>query len=203
MFSDDNSNSLNIIGSANTDSLASANSPQEHLVGAGDAFLSSFSDTGQRLYATYLGAASEDLPLSVHWFEDNIIGFLRTIAVYNSPLFYPTTDSTILLPLALAENDPSLNTLAFKYSNALNSASFSQNIAQLYPNPTNGLLNIVYENDIANIDVYTIDGKKIKVAIQYGLQQAQLDASALANGIYILVLTDKDNKVQKQKFVKE
>ncbi|WP_406600247.1 T9SS type A sorting domain-containing protein [Flavobacterium ardleyense] len=35
------------------------------------------------------------------------------------------------------------------------------------------------------------------------MQQAQLDASALANGIYILVLTDKDNKVLKQKFVKK
>ncbi|MGV8994666.1 MAG: T9SS type A sorting domain-containing protein [Flavobacterium sp.] len=44
---------------------------------------------------------------------------------------------------------------------------------------------------------------KIKLSIQYGLQQAQLDASALANGIYIIVLTDKNNKVQKQKFVKE
>ena len=203
MFSDDTSNSLNIIGYAYTDGLASVNSPQEHLVGSADAILSSFSDNGQRLYATYLGAASGDLPLNAHWFEDNIIAFMQTTAVLNSPPFYPTTDSTILLPLALAENDPVLNTLAFKYSNALSSTIFIQNTVQLYPNPTNGLLNIAYQNDIEQIDVYSIDGKKIKLSIQYGLQQAQLDASALANGIYILVLTDKDNKVQKQKFVKE
>ena len=43
---------------------------------------------------------------------------------------------------------------------------------------------------------------EIKLSIQYGLQQAQLDASALANGIYILVLTDTNNNVLKQKFVK-
>ena len=203
MFSDDKSNSINVVGNSSTNGFASTNSPQEYLGGVVDLYISSFTNTGQRLYATYLGAASKDLPISAHWFEDNIIGFLRTITVHNSPLFYPTTDSTILLPLALAENDAALHTLAFKYSNTLNSASFSQETVQLYPNPTNGLLNIVYENDIANIDVYTIDGKKIKLSIQYGFQQAQLDASALANGIYILVLTDKDNKVQKQKFVKE
>ncbi len=203
MFSDDNSNSLNITSTAITDGLASANSPQEHPVGAGDVFLTSFTDTGQRLYATYLGAASGDSPINVHWFEDNIIGFMRTTANFNTPLFFPTTASTILLPLGLAENDAALHTLAFKYSNALNSASFSQETAQLYPNPTNGLLNIVSQNDIEQIDVYSVDGKKIKVATQYGFQQAQLDASALANGIYILVLTDKNNKVQKQKFVKK
>ena len=202
MFSDDSSNSLNVIGQSRTNGLASANSPQENFGGVVDLFITSFTDTGQRLYATYLGAASNDLPLSAHWFEDNIIGFMRTTA-YNSPLFYPTTDSTILLPLALAENDPVLNTMAFKYSNALSSTSFIQNTVLLYPNPTNGLLNIAYQNDIDQIDVYSVDGKKIKLSIQYGLQQAQLDASALANGIYIVVLTDKNNKVLKQKFVKK
>lgn len=202
MFSDDSSNSLNITGTAMTDGLASVNSPQEHPVGSGDAFLASFTDTGQRLYATYLGGASGDSPINVHWFEDNIIGFLQIHSNLNTPFPYPTTDSNIIFPLALAENDGAFYTLAFKYSNTLNSVTFSQETVQLYPNPTNDLLNIVYKNNIEQIEVYSIDGKKIKLSIQYGLQQAQLDASALANGIYILVLTDKNNNVLKQKFVK-
>ena len=168
----------------------------------GDLYVAKISaDGATKLYATYYGGANAETD-----------GYVVPRGNGDSFFLVGTTASTVGMTTTgawqedIIDNGNQIKNIIlakFTIAELLNLNEKEKNGVALYPNPTNGLLNIVYENDIANIDIYSIDGKKIKLSIQYGLQQAQLDASALANGIYILVLTDKDNKVQKQKFVKE
>ncbi len=195
----------NIFLSGSTDylqNISSTGSFQEVKNNSFDAFVAKFSPAGERQWGTYYGGNGYE--------RENIKPLIYNNSFYitgstDSMDNIATTDS--FQPTYATNNYQSpwpSNFFMAKFDPLpLSINQNNENQFALYPNPTNGVLNIVYQNDIEQIEVYSIDGKKIKFSIQYGLQQAQLDASALAKGIYILVLTDKDNKVQKQKFVKE
>ena len=182
--------------------IPTADGYQTQKNGSGDLFVSKISADGStKLYATYYGGSDAETG-----------GYLVPKGNGDSFFLVGTTASSTGMTTAgawqedlLHDGNQSKNIIIAKFTVAelLNIKDNDQNIVALYPNPTKGFVNIVYENEIDKIDVYSVDGKKIKLVIQYGLQQVQLDASVLANGIYILVLTDKDNKVLKQKFVKK
>ena len=198
-------NNGNIFLSGITDylqNISSTGSFQEVKNNSFDAFVAKFSPTGERQWGTYYGGNGYE--------RENIKPL-----IYNDS-FYITGSTDSMDNIATTDSfQPTYATNNYQSSWPSNffMAKFdplplsinqnNENQFAIYPNPTNGVLNIVYQNDIEQIEVYSIDGKKIKLSVQYNFQQAQLDASALANGIYILVLTDKDNKVQKQKFVKK
>ncbi len=182
--------------------IPTADGYQTQKNGGGDLFVSKISADGStKLYATYYGGSNAETGGYVVPTGNGDSFFL----VGNSASSTGMTTAGAWQEDLIDDGNQLKNIIISKFTVAelLNINDKDKNGFALYPNPTNGLLNIVHQNDIDQIDVYSVDGKKIKLSIYYGLQQAQLDASALANGIYILVLTDKDNKVQKQKFVKK
>lgn len=79
----------------------------------------------------------------------------------------------------------------------------------VYPNPTDGLLNVDLQSTSSygtKLIVYDIIGKKTfekSTAINKGLNTIQLDFSTLAKGTYVLQFADVTGKIHTTKFVKD
>ena len=71
---------------------------------------------------------------------------------------------------------------------------------QLFPNPSSGLVNIVFSKAMKHttIDVMSLDGKKIYSSEHSGFSQLNLDLSFASTGLYIIEITSGDfNKIFK------
>jgi hypothetical protein len=74
-----------------------------------------------------------------------------------------------------------------------------QNGFTVFPNPTSGTLIVQYaaaQDQIATIDVYDIVGKQVKTIslnARQGINHHEIDLSSLAQGLYIIKLT-QDNQ---------
>ena len=71
-------------------------------------------------------------------------------------------------------------------------------VFSLYPNPTNDVLNIETDLDLKSIEIYNIQGQKVKSA-----NQKQVNVSDLASGMYMIKIQDTDNAIATKKFVKQ
>lgn len=81
----------------------------------------------------------------------------------------------------------------------------NSNAIQIYPNPTNGELNIIVsEVVISSINIMTLDGKTIHVNKQEDESNGsfKLDMSAISQGIYLLTIEKADGTVTTQKIIK-
>uniref|UniRef100_UPI004049BBD4 T9SS type A sorting domain-containing protein n=1 Tax=Flavobacterium sp. TaxID=239 RepID=UPI004049BBD4 len=87
----------------------------------------------------------------------------------------------------------------FNY-NTLLSQNFNQNNLEvsLYPNPANNVLNIEMTNEVKSIEIYNIQGQKVKAA-----NQKQINVSDLASGMYMIRIQDTENAVSTKKFMKQ
>ena len=100
----------------------------------------------------------------------------------------------------------------FSYSNTINipvGEALVNNFTRIYPNPTNGLLNVeIQSTDIYDTKIVAYDaiGKKVldqSSSLNKGLNTLQLDFSQFANGSYILQFSDITRKIHTTKFVKD
>lgn len=81
----------------------------------------------------------------------------------------------------------------------------NNNAIQIYPNPTNGELNIIAGNvTINSINVTTLDGKIIHINNQKDDSNGsfKLDMSAMSQGIYLLTIEKADGTITTQKIIK-
>lgn len=85
-------------------------------------------------------------------------------------------------------------------NNTLSSQDFKKNdiAIQLYPNPANDVLNIEMTNEVKSIEIYNIQGQKVKSA-----NKNQINVSDLANGMYMIKIEDSENGIATKKFLKE
>jgi hypothetical protein len=85
-------------------------------------------------------------------------------------------------------------------NNTLSSQNFSQNNleAALYPNPVNDILNIKMDSGIQSVEVFNLQGQKVKSS-----NQKQINVSDLAAGIYMVRIQDTDNAIATKKIVKQ
>lgn len=83
-----------------------------------------------------------------------------------------------------------------EYSSTLSTNNFNKNDIALYPNPTNGIINI---KDISNYSyqIYALNGQEIKLK-EHGFDA--IDISKHQNGMYILKLTN--NNTLKENYIK-
>lgn len=79
----------------------------------------------------------------------------------------------------------------------LNSSSF-----EVYPNPSNGLVNINSTETITKVTVVNILGETIR-SISSDSKQVMIDISDLKSNVYFLQITDAKNQTSIQKIVKE
>ena len=85
-------------------------------------------------------------------------------------------------------------------NNTLSSKNFSQNNleAALYPNPVNDILNIKMDSGIQSVEVFNLQGQKVKSS-----NQKQINVSDLDAGIYMVRIQDTDNAIATKKIVKQ
>src|SRR5690606_34496188 len=69
---------------------------------------------------------------------------------------------------------------------------------QIYPNPTNAILNIASQSEILQLNLYDLSGKRISVS-----KNSQMNISTLPKGVYILNILTKDGKKTTRKIIKE
>ena len=83
---------------------------------------------------------------------------------------------------------------------SLSTDDFSSNLkTTLYPNPTNGVVNIKSSAEIENIEVYSILGNLIK---KYSGTES-LDLTFLSSGTYLIKMTSVEGDVSRQKLIKQ
>lgn len=112
-----------------------------------------------------------------------------------SSTFNGTVDDLIIYNFALTD-DQVLNLFN---SPTLSSQDFNLNNLEvsLYPNPTNGILNIDMTTEIQSIEIYNIQGQKV-----LHTTQKQINVSNLSTGMYLIKILDAQNRFSTKKFMK-
>ncbi|MDP5091820.1 MAG: T9SS type A sorting domain-containing protein, partial [Polaribacter sp.] len=67
----------------------------------------------------------------------------------------------------------------------------------LYPNPASNNLTVITEQEIKTIEIYNIQGQKVKTS-----NQKQINVSDLAKGIYLVKIQNNENSILTKKFIK-
>lgn len=75
-------------------------------------------------------------------------------------------------------------------------------IAEVYPNPTSNTLNISSIDEIKDIYVYNITGKKVLQSLGVNSNEFELDCSSLKNGYYLLQTTTATGNISTNKILK-
>ncbi|WP_291129562.1 T9SS type A sorting domain-containing protein [Flavobacterium sp. UBA7682] len=78
------------------------------------------------------------------------------------------------------------NTASTEFVQTLSVVDFDANKVSVYPNPTNGVLNIVSEVSIATIDLYNHLGQLV-LSVK---DATRIDVSSLNQGVYLMTLKD-------------
>ena len=122
--------------------------------------------------------------------------FKLGIGVGNEYLFNGAIDDLKIYNVALTDTQvTSLYT-----NNTLSSQDFNQNNLEvsLYPNPVKDILNIVTETELQSVEIYNLQGQKVKTSTT-----KQTNVSDLASGIYMVRIQDENNGVATKKIVKQ
>jgi len=84
---------------------------------------------------------------------------------------------------------------------AINENDISSHVITLYPNPTNGLLTLISENTIKDVEIYNMTGEKVYEAANISKIQTTIDISHQPNGVYFLRAIGDKNWVKSQKVI--
>jgi hypothetical protein len=87
------------------------------------------------------------------------------------------------------------------YDASLANSSFDNANFTFYPNPVKNVLNLSYDKEISNVEVYNLLGQKV-IANTINANAAQIDMSSLSNGAYMVKVTS-DNQVKTLKVIKQ
>ncbi len=85
----------------------------------------------------------------------------------------------------------------------LNLTEIDKNVINIYPNPSNGMLNIEGMQNAKSINIYNILGELIITRDLNGIHSASMDISSLSKGIYVLSILNHDNSMITEKIIKE
>ncbi|HNP32614.1 MAG TPA: choice-of-anchor J domain-containing protein [Flavobacterium sp.] len=99
---------------------------------------------------------------------------------------------------------PSATVNSFKisaYDASLGNSSFDNANFAYYPNPVKNILNLSYNQEISNVEVFNLLGQIVS-SNKIGANTAQVDMSNLAKGAYMVKVTS-NNEVKTIKVIKE
>ncbi|WP_264521485.1 T9SS type A sorting domain-containing protein [Flavobacterium sp. N1994] len=86
-------------------------------------------------------------------------------------------------------------------SSLLSNSSFDSANFTFYPNPVKNVLNLSYNQEISNVEVFNLIGQKVR-SNTINANDAQIDMSNLSNGAYIVKVTS-NNQVKTIKVMKQ
>jgi hypothetical protein len=92
-------------------------------------------------------------------------------------------------------------TFTLKLSNTLGTNPFDSSSFSYYPNPVKNVLNLSYDKEISNVEIYNLLGQKVSTS-KINANEAQIDMSNLSKGAYMVKVTS-DNQIKTIKVVKE
>lgn len=75
------------------------------------------------------------------------------------------------------------------------------NELKVYPNPSNGLFTVEFNNEIEKVEIYTVDGKLIETVSGNNVSKLLVNASDWNSGNYLLIISSKGISIP-QRFVK-
>jgi len=78
----------------------------------------------------------------------------------------------------------------------------SERFVNIYPNPTNGVLNLNSESELSSARFYDVTGRMIEQVNLNGEFNRTLDISGFNKGIYILEVKSKSGKTSTSRFIK-
>ena len=87
------------------------------------------------------------------------------------------------------------------YDASLGNSSFDNANFTFYPNPVKDVLNLSYNQEISNVEVYNLLGQKV-ISNKMNATSAQIDMSNLSKGAYLVKVLSKD-QVKTIKVMKE
>jgi len=87
------------------------------------------------------------------------------------------------------------------YDASLANDSFNNANFAFYPNPVKNTLNLSYNKEISNVEVFNLLGQKV-ISNTINATEAQINMSGLAKGAYMVKVTS-DNQVKTVKVIKE
>lgn len=77
----------------------------------------------------------------------------------------------------------------------------NQELIRIYPNPTNGKLNLRVNNynGLLNVEIFDLNGRKVlSKTLQHFSVEDELNISSLQSGMYLLKLTGEDVSYSKK-----
>jgi len=83
----------------------------------------------------------------------------------------------------------------------LGNNSFDSSNFTYYPNPVKNTLNLSYNQEISNVDIFNLMGQKVS-SNAINANQGQVDMSNLSNGVYLVKVTS-NNQVKTIRVIKE
>ncbi len=101
-------------------------------------------------------------------------------------------------------NAPTVTVRDFRvsaYDASLANGSFDNANFTYYPNPVKNVLNLSYNKEISNVEVYNLLGQKV-ITNAINANDAQIDMANLSNGAYMVRVTS-DNQVKTIKVIKQ
>ena len=99
---------------------------------------------------------------------------------------------------------PTLTTRNFTisaYDASLGNSSFDNANFSFYPNPVKNVLNISYNQEISNVELFNLLGQKVS-SVKVDANAAEIDMSNLSKGAYMVKVTS-NNQVKTIKVIKE
>lgn len=114
----------------------------------------------------------------------------------NSSPFDGSVDDLKIYNYALTQVE--VNNL-YTNNTTLSTSNFHQNSLKvsLYPNPVLDILNIETEKEIKSLEIYNIQGQKVKIS-----NQKQINVSDLVTGMYLVKIKNVENSISTKKFIK-
>jgi hypothetical protein len=94
------------------------------------------------------------------------------------------------------------NTVLNTIQSTTNIKDFSSNTIDVYPNPSNGIVNINSFNIITKINVINVLGEIVK-SVNVNANQLVVDLTDLKSNVYFLQITDTKNQTSIKKIVRE
>jgi trimeric autotransporter adhesin len=86
---------------------------------------------------------------------------------------------------------------AFEFDASLSTNDYAFSDFSVYPNPTNDNINISSSENIKSIEVYSLEGRKIKSVVT-----SSVDISDLSSGMYLIQVKTNEEKIGTKKIIK-
>jgi hypothetical protein len=118
---------------------------------------------------------------------------INTSSHYSAYPVYINDDNLVDIVITSTEE----NKIAWYENGVLGINDNNKQTAILYPNPTNGILQINTHQEISFIEIYNLVGQKVLET------KSEIDISNLVSGVYFVIINNEDGYSETYKIIKE